>query len=398
MKTILIKRYYQLLYLVLLGVLTLGQLQRWQLTPNIAMYVHDLIIMLWLLSSFATHWSAWMSLLSVVKKWLYQQKILLLLLSWSLLGLIINTTLTGEMTAWLYLARATAYVSFSLSLKFITPFNFNQMKWSWISVGMIFLVGGLLQYFYLPDTRFLYELGWDDHFYRLIGTMLDPGFSGIIFVMTLIMLYSIKSLPNKLLIALSLPLTLGIALTYSRATYLALVVGSLVLIGQQWLWKQRRDWLLVLCSGLLVCSLPFLPNPGGEGVDLSRTSSIVARQTSTQKMITNLKPYQLIIGRGLLNPASTTITSDIPDTAHFPDNLLVFIFISTGMVGLGLFLAGLVKVGQYFFKRQPYLLSLSLAVFIHSQFNHTLFQPMVMIIFSSWLVLELANSSSKVEK
>src|SRR3989304_8999963 len=41
-------------------------------------------------------------------------------------------------------------------------------------------VFGLAQYILIPDTRFLAVLNWDDHYYRLLSTLLDPNFTGII--------------------------------------------------------------------------------------------------------------------------------------------------------------------------------------------------------------------------
>jgi len=43
----------------------------------------------------------------------------------------------------------------------------------WIPAAMAgFLILGLGQYMFLPDMRFLLRYGWDEHYWRLIGTVL----------------------------------------------------------------------------------------------------------------------------------------------------------------------------------------------------------------------------------
>src|SRR3989338_6680935 len=54
-----------------------------------------------------------------------------------------------------------------------------------------FFVGlGLGQYIFLPDTRFLLSYGWDEHYWRLIGTVLDPNYMGV--MMGMIVLFGIQ--------------------------------------------------------------------------------------------------------------------------------------------------------------------------------------------------------------
>ncbi|PIY79331.1 MAG: hypothetical protein COY81_02855, partial [Candidatus Pacebacteria bacterium CG_4_10_14_0_8_um_filter_43_12] len=84
----------------------------------------------------------------------------------------------------------------------------------------------LVQYLLLPDTRYLYLFGWDDHYYRLIGPLLDPNLSGILFVLTswLIVAWR-KLLPKAIVVSLLMMTILAIVLSYSRATYLSAIIS-----------------------------------------------------------------------------------------------------------------------------------------------------------------------------
>ncbi|MGB9598648.1 MAG: hypothetical protein ACPLZH_02275, partial [Minisyncoccales bacterium] len=49
-----------------------------------------------------------------------------------------------------------------------------------LAEGIIIGFFSLLQYLVLPDMRFLFNFGWDKHYFRAIGTFLDPGFTGLL--------------------------------------------------------------------------------------------------------------------------------------------------------------------------------------------------------------------------
>ena len=47
-----------------------------------------------------------------------------------------------------------------------------------ISGGCAQLLIGYTQYFFFPDLGILFHLGWDEHLYRMFGSLLDPNFFG----------------------------------------------------------------------------------------------------------------------------------------------------------------------------------------------------------------------------
>src|SRR3990170_8831618 len=93
-------------------------------------------------------------------------------------------TLREMLTGVFYLLRITAYISF---IPVIWSIYNNKSKKellfnSLIAVCVITAVLGWIQYLWLPDLRDLKYIGWDDHYFRLFGTFLDPAFMGIILV------------------------------------------------------------------------------------------------------------------------------------------------------------------------------------------------------------------------
>ena len=90
----------------------------------------------------------------------------------------------------------------------------------------IFIILAWIQYLFLPDTRFLLRYGWDEHYYRMIGTVLDPNYLGVMLGMIgiyLIYKYTNRQIDKwgKILLALIFG---GLVVTYSRASWVAMVV------------------------------------------------------------------------------------------------------------------------------------------------------------------------------
>jgi hypothetical protein len=377
----------------LLCSIVLGQLQRFQVTPTVAVYVHDVIMVLIVVLGFQLLLKKPMPI-HLWRSWWLE----LTLVVWLVLGLV-GAAVNGHslLPSALYLGRLSIY---SLGVFFILknqPFKnllhqltANQtLRFSLIVTGFLVLGMGLVQYLLMPDMRFLKLLGWDDHYYRLISTQFDPGFAGMLLLLTLVQVATFRPLPLKLRWLGQAALVLGIALTFSRSTYLALVVTLLALFMDR-LWKgQLKVGLgfvgLALWLGVLI---PFLPRPSGEGVRLARLSTVVARTTRTQEIIGEMQPYQWLVGRGVFVP----ITSGnpqlggqaLPDHARVADNLLVFFLTSTGIIGACLTLGIFVKWFWQWRFAPAALISLG-AVITHSLFNNTLFQPFIWIYL--WLSL-----------
>lgn len=384
------------LIVLFFGLLGLGQLQRFQLTPGIAIYGHDGVVLLGLGLSLLTQrqlrhfkpsllpWSRW--------------RLELLLVGWIGMGWV-SAALQQHSVAVgvLYTARLVAYTGFTAVLLQAPIWPRLPQQWLGVSlknlaywlVGIAMLYLGFLQYLLIPDTRFLGMIGWDNHYYRLIGTLLDPGFTGMVLVITLLITTALHSKAHWSQWARWLLLggvTLGIALTYSRASYLALAAGIITLAGIR-LWQTRQLaqelLLLLLLAGLIV----LIPRPGGEGVNLARTSTIIARVTNSQENVTDLTLIQRVIGRGLFVPEKIeSQNTQRPDLAKLPDNLVVLLVSNLGIGGTGLICLWLLQHRSYWQTLPPFAQASVVALLVHTQFNNTLFQPFIFLILMGILL------------
>ncbi|MBD3250553.1 MAG: hypothetical protein GF381_03235 [Candidatus Pacebacteria bacterium] len=370
--------------LVLLFVLLLGQLQRIQLTPFVALYWHDLLLTLFLSWQLAQKETR-IKLISQFKT-LAKNKVLVWFISWTLTGLLINSLAQGlNIKPWLYIFRLVIYLLFGWT--WTRSLSQKKQKSFILSLGLGWSLIGLGQYFLYPDIRSISLAGWDDHYYRLVGTLLDPNFLGIILVMTLLNLQTWIKKP-RLNWALTSLLTFSLLLTYSRASYLSFGLMIGIMIISCWLKNKPKKAVSYLALVIIFSlAVPFLPQPGGEGVNLARTATIESRLTTNQQVLEQLKPWQLIVGQGLFWPTVNQQSTAEAIHAQFPDNLLVFIFSATGIIGLILFTEVLIKLIKTISSKNLWAGTIWGAVLVHGMFNHTLFEPFVFLILtlSSWV-------------
>lgn len=369
----------KIIYLSFLAMMALGQLTRVQVGRGLALYWHDFLIIGYLIFSLVKYRTQWQKL----AKRLIKNKWFLATIGLIFLSGLINAIIIGfSLTPWLYLGRILAYSLFVIGLSFHDLYSVKKYYKLWMGVGIIIALLGIIQYFFLPDTRFLISLGWDDHYYRLISTQLDPNFTGLILVMTLLLWQQVKTKQKWQSYLVSLVMFLAILLTYSRASYLALLAGSGTLAYIKF--SRRKFAKLMTCLLIAVLlSLPFLPQPGGEGTNLLRLFSIESRVENSTQALQVLKPHQWLLGKGVFALSEPeTPTTPWNDTAHFPDNLVVFLLVSGGVIGLSLGIYWLYRWGRYLYFRDSFIFSAFMAVMIHSQFNHSLFQPFIWL----WLV------------
>lgn len=284
----------------------------------------------------------------------------------------------------LYLIRLVIYSSlyfiiYDLLKKKIIDKNFvlNGLIFSGVTLSII----GLLQYLIFPDMRMMKYLGWDDHYFRIVSTFLDPNFSGIIYAVTSMVL--IKNLichcdpealrgrsnPGRTTIALFFLPFIALLLTYSRAAYLSFFTGLSVLL------IQKKQLKLIPVSLIIILLLIYLlpKSSGGEGVKLERTSSINNRLDSIKtgfKVFLNnpvlgvgFNTYKFLPGKNIESHSASGV-----------ENSYVLILATTGILGFLAFLNILVRIPP-----QPEII----AIFISALFINSLFYPWIMI----WLFL-----------
>ncbi len=399
------------LYLWLLPVifllLSLGQLQRVFIFGQ-AIYLHEMFMMSMIVGSlWVLEWSSFFS--SSVKQLqnLGQFKWWMALLLLYSFRVVFSTLVTSDVLPLLYLGRSFLYASFAILISRIVRFDqrisLTVTHCVWISSGLV-LVFGLLQFFIFPDMRQLKLLGWDDHYYRLISTLLDPGITGLVIIYFIILnffAYQKKVWPFQqskyalVMLAGSTTLaTTATALTFSRASYLALALstGLLFVMNRRALGTRINAILIVTIvvffSTLGLFKLGF-GQVGGEGVLLTRVSTVWARYENTMTTAGQLSWSEWLWGKGLYSPLSEklVVSSHFQDRSYLPDNWLVtFIF----YLGLPLSILGVVTLFKYLAKirlEKPYFFIFAITTVCQGLFLATVFHPFTWILGSClWIV------------
>ena len=296
--------------------------------------------------------------------------------------------------------------------------------------GVLTGVFGLIQYFLYPNLRNLYYLGWDPHQYRAFGTFLDPGFLGIILVLTLILLLCFKTLKKWIRLSGILVVFLTLLLTYSRSSYLALAIAMIVLA---WLKRNLKILLIPVLILFFAVGISILPCQPSEGVKLERTSTISARLENYQQSLKIIKD-NLFFGVGFNSlrfvKRDYGFLNQDWQKSHSGagiDSSLLFVLTTTGVIGLGIYLCiyflpvilnllrpasnGMGIQNLYRSRDQAclpadrlgitkkseslnILITTSIiALLIHSFFLNSLFYPWVMVWM--WVILGVNHSESK---
>jgi hypothetical protein len=372
------KKIHAVLFFLILGIVPFGQLERLELSTTRALYIHEIGIVVFI----------GMALLLYGKKIFSFGKRLpfissfLLFIAWILLSFIWGTyaDFSQTATAFLYLSRFLLYSIFSFLTLFLLSqkeLKIPQVKTSvLLSVGLI-AIFGWVQYLLVPDTRFLIYAGWDRHYLRLISTLFDPNFTGILLSIGALLLHkkmgeSSLSLREKILLFLFIS---ALLFTYSRASFLAYGVGII------WLIVSQKKIIHALFLFLFALGIVFLPRQNSEGTRLERTASVTARIDSVGSSLQSLNIKDIVLGKGWYSYKTIAVSPvfdlEVPNHASAPDNSLIFLFTSVGLIGSALFgLCGW-KVVSFVGWKSDLVLVLG-AVLVHSLFNNTLFYAFVL--------------------
>jgi len=383
--------------------------------PEVHLYLTDVVLFFLVLS-----WGVW-GLLVTRKK--YQlpplAKPIFLFIALAGLSLAVNSPLFSGRevgVGFLYLLRWIFYaglyfVIYDLKDKFNWLNRQNLLNFL-MTVGLAVAFFGFIQYFLWPNLKALEVINWDPHYFRLVGTFLDPGFTGIILVLTLILLVNNGSCltfspvrhprfaagarreplyvshPFNLLLIIIVYVTL--ALTYSRASWLAFFVGMTVLVFYKKSWK-----IFLLTAGVLVLTWIFIPQPKGEGGRLTRIYTIQSRFANYSQT------WQIIKQKPLLGVGFNTLRYSqrnaglidkeewqFSHSAAGVDSSWLLVLTTTGILGFASYLWLWWKSLNKF--KKPIIVASLIALFIHAFFLNSLFYPWVM----AWVWILLAMESS----
>lgn len=403
---------FQISFLLLLSLLVLfplGQLSRIPLPwPEVRVYWQDLVIM-------ATLLHCCIVLLFGREKLKIPQLIRPILL-FGFVGLVslgINAVrFSGRevMVGVLYLVRWLAYAGVYWAVLQLNQTQRSRLTEYLLFAGFGMVVLGLTQYAIYPNAWPLTADQWDPHVGRIIGTFLDPGFTGLIYVFTFLAIL-VKYWPQLTKIRLQdallpyfLLLTsyLALLLTYSRSAYLALIAG----IGMVALVKRSPRFFVGFLL-VFAFSLPLLPRPHGEGTKLERQSTVRARLQNWRESFEIAKDYPAL-GSGFnlyrYEQRERGFLGEKWQVTHAgagADSSYLFVWATTGLAGLGTLVWLGKEVWQCGWRNRNrtwglVLVSSLAAAGVHSWFNNALFYPWVMIWL--WILIGMVESKEYTER
>jgi len=364
----------RIVFSLLLLILPYSELLRFQVIDNVYLRVLDILVLV-------------LSTLLIYKnpQKLLQHKSLLMFLA---ILLISNLAHPLNMPALSYLIRTLVY--WSLVPFFLQPdLKTTPKNTTLLHFGLlVFVLLGLVQYFYYPELRNLYYLGYDPHSYRFAGLFLDPNISSLLLVWTVLYFYQQKSKLAKPMIVLSL---ISLLFTYSRIGYLSLIVA---LIYQNAQAKQRN--LVIGMIAVVFFGILLLPRYFGEGTNLFRVNSVFAKLESSRLVYQQLK-NQPILGIGFNNVHLLKDSQNEPianNSLYGIDNSWLTFLITAGLIGFGLLIKLIVNINSHLTKPQKVL---GLAYLIHSLSVNSFLVPSLFIFFWIFILNQHKSPSSSSE-
>jgi|SRR3989344_1481744 len=351
------------------------------------------------------------------------------------LSLLVNSVsmqLDETFVASLYLLRWASYLVLFYWAKNIQKTTLQ--KWL-VIMGTGAVIFGYLQYFFYNSLKGMFQLGWDEHMYRMLGGFLDPNFAGAFYVLFFLFLLprflsllsyrhsglsrirswtslsTLSSRPkgqddikiNAMRYAYMLTTVatlIAIYLSYSRSAFLMLLVGITVYL---FLMKQKKLLFGVLIVGIGLFVL--FSDPLVESKNPFRMFSSEARITSAKEAITLISKSPLIgVGfnayrygqRRFGLPTDEKLYASHSEAGT--DNSFLFIFATTGIIGLIVFLYLQIRIltfvrsntGESVYLKNAKTAGL-IGIFVDSVFINSLFFPMILC----WLWLTIGSTGNK---
>lgn len=394
---------FKILIFFILMIFPFGQLARLPVeVPQVNIYLQDLLV--------GSLVASWVFYHFLSKKPFLKPPLTLPILTFFLaaaFSLVVNLPRLAPqetLVASLYLLRWIFYAGmYFVIYENISIYQYiNILKWGLVLVGVEAAFLGIIQYFLYPDLSYLFYLGWDPHKFRVFGTFFDPGFLGMILVLTLILIISLLWSNHQHVNMLTcwvakfggiLTYT-ALALTYSRSSYLAYLVGMGAIA---WIKKAPKFFLAATLVGILTILL--LPRPpGSEGVRLEREESFKARIKNWQNSIKIARDHPIFgVGFNAYRYAQRTygfLDEEDWRESHAgagADSSLLFILATTGILGLFAYTLFLYNILIYHIKN-PAVFASTCALLIHSFFNNSLFYPWIMLWM--WILIGINSCHS----
>ncbi|PIR08093.1 hypothetical protein COV53_04815 [Candidatus Gottesmanbacteria bacterium CG11_big_fil_rev_8_21_14_0_20_37_11] len=385
-------RILRILLYASLAIFIFGPVASLHVSPGLNIYVMDILAglmsLVWLINfSKFEHTSK--------NAWIF--KYFLLFTFVCLIALVLSPipmTVTEKAISSLYLFRFISYFFVFLSVRHLLDKGMlkkTDTARMLFSLGVLLIAFGWIQYFFYPDLRNLYYLGWDPHFKRIFGSFLDPNYFGLILVLLLIVNFLYFNSSKALKMVTTTLFVVTLAFTYSRSSYLAFLSS----LSYYFLTKRKFKQMLIIFSVFFVLTI-LLPRPGGAGVMLERVFSIRERVGNWQQGISIFQKNPIIgVGFNTLRYAKKEygLLQDNLEYSHSGagiDNSYIFVLATTGLTGGVFFILFLKQL----FVKSGFIMKISLiAVLVHSLFLNSLFFPWVLYLLTLISAIDLRKKN-----
>lgn len=298
-----------------------------------------------------------------------------------------------------YLARWAVY--FGVYVVAINTMERGDVPPTWTALErgvMVFAAFGIVQSIFLPgfaqlvypDSRI--ALDWDAQGHRLVSTFLDPNFAGALLLMVLLPQLAQLALGAPVALWKPLMLLAAVLLTASRSTLLALAAGGIMIVATTGL-SRKLVQLGGIVAALLLAALPRLIEFANAYHKLGFDPSAMAR---VQQWARALRVFidNPVIGVGFNTWGFVQERygwERLHAATYSLDGGVLFVAVLTGVVGLTLFLAMMVRViraGRVVSRRGDLdpatrgialgTAALTAAMIVHSLFTNSLLLPLLM--------------------
>lgn len=299
-----------------------------------------------------------------------------------------------------YLLRLTAYTAIIPVVWSITHSKNNKKVLfnSLLATTIVVAVFGWIQYLWLPDLRDLKYIGWDDHYFRMFGTFLDPAFFGIIIVFGILQSLSRFLGKDKRYLFIIIFLLFTLLLSYSRASYLALLAGITALLYKS---QQKLIYALSVIFVLFAISLPFLPRNISEAAKLERTYSVFAKLHNWKETFVIIRENPLFgVGFNNLCAARMKYLGQGSYNSHAcsgSDSSFLLVLATTGITGFIIFIYMLFQLMKsvQFDQYGRAFKACGAALLIHSLFVNSFFYSWVLGFMGILLAISIKEKSGE---
>lgn len=342
----------------------------------------------------------------------------MLFVGWAAVALLLNAfeySFSELVVAKAYLVRLASVFVLAWCVAYDPPPR-GYLVNGFVLAGSVLLVLGLLQYLLVPDFRFMVQDGWDPHVGRLLSTFFDPNYFGV-FLVLLMAVFLARALgtTGRAKLAhwlLFVAAWTALYATISRSAWLAGLIAVPAIAF-------RRDWRLGVLFVVIFVGILFVPSRLSQR--FQATSGLAQPQSfqqqtyrcdesapdakcdtsGAQRILSYQRGLELaqdswltgvgynaygyaLVNRGIVSPERLGSRS-----GQGSDSSLLTILATTGIIGLGFFLAFLASALSGLWVRRKKWIAVALASFTVSWLAVSFFNNAMLYlsILAPWLVL-----------